>query len=669
MYRYAQRRRRRACLEAASVATIIELPESRILLSGEDTLSAVLSGSQAVMAKAEFSQDKSGDELEIEMFNATPGIYSVVVDDVVIGSLQVFSRTWGNYGEVEFSETGGDDAWEFQFPPQWPGVSSGSVIQLQPESQNGSATISGIMQTDADEETPEDHFAASQLTATGAVLTARYEHEIDHGVLKRKFRMTGYNLPAETTMPVLINGVQIGTLTSNSLGTAVLQYSSRDKRGFAPFPEQFPDIQQGTSLTAGNLFSTQFVSGEDDRDALTSDGLHLQLRLTGNGAEQGFVTWEQYTSQETGQIKREFEVEVWGGQPGTTVPVKVGNLTVGAIQFNVRGAGRFKLDSESPEHAFPTGFPSSILNSAISIGESLVGVFTEPELNQLGSINENAREAYELDQSLKLRPADDDFLNWGGTGEKWLLGEGNVWYILRPDGQLLKWNGSNLPDGPQVAVLDESFFLKPELLHNAAPAPDTSVSEDFVIVMAAKLDSEAQFRTGYDSWDNWGGRQEKWIRSKDNRWFFISPDGTVHRWDGKSGANGVVVARLDSRFHHNPAMITAAKQQLTDDDLRYAATQSFDLDFARGRVKGWEFNGIEVEWLRGRDASWYFVTRDGDLHRWNGSWNPKLAAEHRQPVVRLANGWDDPQKILDAVSLKSSEALTVLDHLFADFDL
>lgn len=33
--------------------------------------------------------------------------------------------------------------------------------------------------------------------------------------------------------------------------------------------------------------------------------------------------------------------------------------------------------------------------------------------------------------------------NWGGRGEKWLLGDKDTWYFITPDGELYRWNGGN----------------------------------------------------------------------------------------------------------------------------------------------------------------------------------------------------------------------------------
>lgn len=69
---------------------------------------------------------------------------------------------------------------------------------------------------------------------------------------------------------------------------------------------------------------------------------------------------------------------------------------------------------------------------------------------------------------------------------------------------------------------------------------------------AFDLDQEFDFRPTQNTFENWGGRGEKWFFSIVQRvWHFIDPDGTLFRWDGSGRDNltGVEVARLSPAFH------------------------------------------------------------------------------------------------------------------------
>ncbi len=61
---------------------------------------------------------------------------------------------------------------------------------------------------------------------------------------------------------------------------------------------------------------------------------------------------------------------------------------------------------------------------------------------------------------------------------------------------------------------------------------------------------------------NFGGINERWLKDRDNRWYFITPDGRIRRWDRISGgvngtAKGTEVARVASRCFVNLALLTS----------------------------------------------------------------------------------------------------------------
>jgi len=84
--------------------------------------------------------------------------------------------------------------------------------------------------------------------------------------------------------------------------------------------------------------------------------------------------------------------------------------------------------------------------------------------------------AYELDQTLNLTFNGNYDQNWGGRNEKWMQGNGGVWYYIVPDGRLFRWLGSgNLANDPLIDTLDASYWNNPALLHNATPTPVPAV--------------------------------------------------------------------------------------------------------------------------------------------------------------------------------------------------
>ncbi len=55
----------------------------------------------------------------------------------------------------------------------------------------------------------------------------------------------------------------------------------------------------------------------------------------------------------------------------------------------------------------------------------------------------NTSVARAMGDKLGLFTTGNYFHNWGGLNEKWLMGRGNKWYYITPDGELYRWTGRN----------------------------------------------------------------------------------------------------------------------------------------------------------------------------------------------------------------------------------
>lgn len=154
-----------------------------------------------------------------------------------------------------------------------------------------------------------------------------------------------------------------------------------------------------------------------------------------------------------------------------------------------------------------------------------------------------------------------DFQNWAGTGEKWLWGErhqyGSSWYFISTSGDVFAWNGTTGANGARIASLAPEYHADLSKLYLA---PSTAVVDSLAFAATVSTAYGLKF-TGKDHF-NVGGRQERWLYSERNpfgkNWFFVTPDGGLHAWDGVGAATGKRittlapelwqdVARLDSR--------------------------------------------------------------------------------------------------------------------------
>jgi hypothetical protein len=90
--------------------------------------------------------------------------------------------------------------------------------------------------------------------------------------------------------------------------------------------------------------------------------------------------------------------------------------------------------------------------------------------------------------------------------------------------------------------------------------------------------------------DNWGGRQEKWIRAADNRWYFLLSNGELRVWDRSGNATGDFVTNVGAYFYENPDQLVDAQPGavgLGTFELQSTGANSADLVIdTRGGIRG-----------------------------------------------------------------------------------
>ncbi len=77
---------------------------------------------------------------------------------------------------------------------------------------------------------------------------------------------------------------------------------------------------------------------------------------------------------------------------------------------------------------------------------------------------------YQLDQQYGFSYLGNYYLNSHGANEKWLMGNGNTWYAILPNGEVRRWSGSmtDMMTGVNlIATLDASYWSDPSKLWNA----------------------------------------------------------------------------------------------------------------------------------------------------------------------------------------------------------
>ena len=104
----------------------------------------------------------------------------------------------------------------------------------------------------------------------------------------------------------------------------------------------------------------------------------------------------------------------------------------------------------------------------------------------------------------------------------------------------------------RIATLDASYHADPNKLFNAAAS--TSVEQ-----IAAQLNAEQAFRFHGSYHEDDGGMGEKWFKGSGG-WYYIKPNGSLHKYDGGSISRAKQFAVLDIKYHANPSLLMQAAE-------------------------------------------------------------------------------------------------------------
>ncbi len=225
--------------------------------------------------------------------------------------------------------------------------------------------------------------------------------------------------------------------------------------------------------------------------------------------------------------------------------------------------------------------------------------------------------AYVLDQQLGLAFTGNLYLNYGGANEKWLLGSGDLWYFIKPNGELWRWDGTpNQATGTLIGNVGSSYYTQINLLYSAvANQPHAALS---ISGTTLTIDRENGFVGGVVVTvtvnDGRGGT--------DSKTFTVTVTDT-------SVNNPPVLAPINNQTVPPSQDIITVSLSATDadgDPLTYSATaqslayvldQQLGLTFTGNLYLNW--GGLNEKWLLGSGDQWHFIKPNGELFRWDGS--------------------------------------------------
>jgi hypothetical protein len=97
---------------------------------------------------------------------------------------------------------------------------------------------------------------------------------------------------------------------------------------------------------------------------------------------------------------------------------------------------------------------------------------------------------------------------------------------------LATWPGCSSGD-KRLRLLEQKLLYESESYDPSSGAPD-ELKETYR--RARQVGQELQLLQTGDDYRNWGGLDEKWLCSPQGQWYYITPDGSLYRWDEPNNA-------------------------------------------------------------------------------------------------------------------------------------
>jgi hypothetical protein len=337
---------------------------------------------------------------------------------------------------------------------------------------------------------------------------------------------------------------------------------------------------------------------------------------------------------------------------------------------------------------------------------------------QAMTLDRLAERAYNLDQQLGLHmfPNGSYYTNARGSGEKYMIGNGNVLYFILPNGSLYRWAGGSIANSTLVDTLSSAYYNNPALLHNAQTPSLTSIASASVAATisnntltitrqpgftdvlciqvrvsdGAKSDSETftiadpYAQQAYDLdqqlglhmyangsyYTNARGAGEKYILGNGNVLYFTLPNGSLYRW--YRGINtSTLVATLSPDYYANPALLhqaqspaAAAAAVAAGSSVLAAADNVAAVNVARTRAEASADAALHLT-----EVAMAWLAREHGT-RPDAIWSTSAVAI--APADALAAPLRD--EAFAAISVANSQtepelSLAMRDHLFAQFSV
>ncbi len=430
----------------------------------------------------------------------------------------------------------------------------------------------------------------------------------------------------------------------------------------------------------------------------------------------GQEKWVRAANQDWYFIRPDGSLTKWSNTPGQLTGTVVARLPT-----------RFYRDEylliEAVNEPFLNGWTIELLNSAgVVIGTSMTmdrdlntngsidpetergvyqfdvlvtGTYSIREVLQAGFVQSagasavDALAAYDLDQARGLVYTGDYHTNFGGRGENWLR-QSTGWVYILPDGSVYSWDNSSggangLVNGTFLKKLNPAFHTNPQLLSDAMN-PRIGLTAGSVVAGPQFGNYRPTTISGrvFEDTNRNGIRESTELFTNNRIVELVDRDGNVVRQvrsadvesDGNPGIDPNVERGVYQFTNVVPGTYTVRHVIASNEiqtapfspvaDLAYRLDQQFRLSFTG---KFFESFGTNQERFLYSDSvrGWVYLTKAGDLFRWNPASGPAPKPLSGTLIARLdASFYTNPSKLYNA---PSTNVQTISGGVLTNYDL
>jgi hypothetical protein len=252
----------------------------------------------------------------------------------------------------------------------------------------------------------------------------------------------------------------------------------------------------------------------------------------------------------------------------------------------------------------------------------------------------------QLRQDNGFRFAGSYYLNYSGMNEKWFTDRNSRWFVLTPDGNLLRYSNGGFTQvtdsSNHPVVLDPTVYDNPSLLLTAAETSELSeLRHDYGFFTPST--EPANMYTDYL------GLGYKWFKDRTGSWYVITQSGQLEYWNG--GTSFTAVDQLGANVYANPNLLFAASVALTTQaqNTLISLEAAHGFHFVGSYYQSYLFTNLGAafdlheKWFQDSAASWWVITPDGQVRQWLGGALLGTAAGVVDPLA-----YDDPTLLFNA---------------------